>query len=294
MESSLRQDIERYARSGKTPEDIAPRVIRRSGLLPTAKMGAAKEYGMTYSGDLVQTTSFEIGEYTNKHNLDITREFVQRVDDIGKREALIPQSGVPTKLLWRDIASSEVLTFLEKFKSVSSARRANASNIVRYIEDSMKDPLGAELTKWNIGVVGRNKREELGEESFGLEINIGRISRSLDKGNATSIGTLITPLSDDFSKGDELIDFTNPMLEEAQAYRDEGLTAGTAARSARDPEQGLLLLYPLSPFEIGLAVPEDGRKPLGEALNFAETIVGLAVVFPHSNLDHTSRQFWKQ
>jgi hypothetical protein len=294
MESSLRQDIERYARSGKTPEDIAPRVMRRSGLLPTAHMGAAKEHGITYSGDLVQTTSFEIGEETNQHNLDLAREFIQRVDGISAREALIPQSGVPTKLLWRDIASSEVINFLEKFKTVSSARRANAANIVRYIDDSTKDPLGAELTKWNIAVVGRNKKEELGEESFGLDMKIGRISRSLDKGNATSIGTLITPLSDDFSKGDELIDFTKQMLEEAEACRKEGSTAGEAAREARDPDQGLLLLYPLSPFEITPTVPEEGRKPLGEAINFADTIVGIAVVFPHSNLDHTSRQFWKQ
>jgi hypothetical protein len=268
--------------------------MRRSGLLPTAHMGAAKEYGITYSGDLVQTTSFEIGEETNQHNLNLAREFIQRVDGIGAREVLIPQSGVPTKLLWRDIASLEVLNFLDKFKTVSSARRANAANIVRYIEDSMKDPLGAELTKWNVAVVGRNKKEELGEESFGLDINIGRISRSLDKGNATSIGTLITPLSEDFIKGDELIDFTKPMLEDAEAYRKEGFTAGEAARNARDPDQGLLLIYPLSPFEITPTVPEEGRKALGVALNFTETIVGIAVVFPHSNLDHTSRQFWKQ
>jgi hypothetical protein len=294
MESSLRQDIERYARSGKTPEDFAPRVMRRAGLLPTRHMGAGREQGFTYSGDLVQTTSFEPGEEVNRHNLDLARKFIQGVDVSSDRESLPSQAAIATKLLWRDVASPDVLGFLSKFKTVSTARRADVTNIVRYIEDSLNDPAGSELTKWNVGVIGRNMKEELGVESFGLDLKIGRISRSLDKANTTSIGTLITPLTEDFSKGDELVDFTDEMREEAAAYRAQGLNSGDAARSARDAQQGLLLLYPLSPFEIR---PPDlvlEKKTLGEALGFGDTIVGLAVVFPHSNLDHTSRQFWQQ
>jgi hypothetical protein len=294
MEQSLRQDIDRYARSGKTPEDFAPRVLRRAGLLPTGNMGAAKEHGITYSGDLIQTTSFEVGDEFNKHNLQVTRDFVQLIDSKIERSSIASKSGEITRLLWRNLDSPLVLNFLSKFKTISTARRMDAANIVRYIEDSLNDPKGSELTKWNVAVVGRNAIEELGQESFGLEIEIGRISRSLDKGNATSIGTLITPLSEDFKKGDELIDFTDQMLESALDHLKEGLSAGNAARSARDPQQGLLLIYPLSPNEISPAGKEVKRKSLGEALGFQDTIIGMAMVFPHSNLDHTSRQYWKQ
>lgn len=294
MEQSLRQDIDRYARSGKTPEDFAPRVLRRAGLLPTGNMGAAKEHGLTYSGDLIQTTSFDVGEEFNRHNLKVTREFVQSIDAKIERDSLGSKNLDPTKLLWRNLESPDVLSFLSKFRTIPTARRMDASNIVRYIEDSLNDPKGSELTKWNLAVIGRNMKEELGQESFGLEIQIGRISRSLDKGNATSIGTLITPLSEDFSKGDELIDFTEQMTDSALEYVKEGHAAGYAARSVRDPQQGLLLLYPLSPNELSPAGEKPKRKTLGEALGFQETIVGIAMVFPHSNLDHTSRQYWKQ
>jgi len=294
MESSLRQDIERYARSGKTPEDFAPRVMRRAGLLPTRHMGAGKEQGFSYSGDLLQTVSFQEGEEANRHNLDLARTFIQLVDGSSERESLPSGQAIPTKLLWRDVGTPDILNFLSKFKTVPKATRVNATNIVRYIEDSLNDPEGSELTTWNVGVVGRNMKEELGVESFGLDIKIGRISRSLDKANTTSIGTLITPLTEDFTKGDELLDFTDDMREEALKYKKEGSTSGEAARSARDPQQGLLLVYPLSPFELrpNDAVPD--KKSLGEALGFEDTIVGLAVVFPHSDLDHTSRQFWQQ
>ena len=294
MESSLRQDIERYARSGKTPEDFAPRVMRRAGLLPTGHMGAGKEQGFSYSGDLVQTISFQEGEEVNRNNLDLARKFVQLVDGNAKREPMTFQSAIPTKLLWRGVPTPDVLNFLSKFKTAKTARRVDTTNIVRYIEDSLNDPKGSELTKWNVGIIGRKIHEGLGQESFGLDVKIGRIGRSLDKANTTSIGTLITPLSDDFSKGDELIDFTDEMLNEASVYKHEGLKSGDAARSARDAQQGLLLLYPLSPFELRSPGAIVEKKTLGEALGYEDTIVGLAVVFPHSNLDHTSRQFWHQ
>jgi hypothetical protein len=196
--------------------------------------------------------------------------------------------------LWRDVSTPDIKDFLSKFKTVPKATRVNATNIVRYIEDSLNDPKGSELTKWNVGVIGRNMNEELGAESFGLDVKIGRISRSLDKANTTSIGTLITPLTEDFNKGDELLDFTDDMRQEALAYKAKGLTSANAARSARDAQQGLLLVYPLSPFEIKTPGDLLKKKSLGEALGVEDTIVGLAIAFPHSNLDHTSRQFWQQ
>jgi hypothetical protein len=294
MESSLRQDIERYARSGKTPEDFAPRVMRRAGLLPTGHMGAGREQGFSYSGDLVQTISFQEGEDVNRENLNLATTFIKLVDGSSERESLPSGQAVPTKLLWRDVSTPDILSFLSKFKTVPKATRVNATNIVRYIEDSLNDPEGSELTTWNVGVIGRNKNEALGVESFGLDIKIGRISRSLDKANTTSIGTLITPLTEDFNRGDELLDFTDDMRKEALEYKAKGLTSGDAARSARDAQQGLLLVYPLSPFELKPMGGLPEKKTLGEALGFEDTIVGLAVVFPHSNLDHTSRQFWQQ
>lgn len=295
MESSLRKDIERYARSGKTPEDFAPMVQKRAGLLPTAKMGAAKEFGITYSGDLIQTTSFDTGADFHDANFETTAQFLKGVIENHETE----RDGNPviseSKYLWRNVESAKITSFIDKYKSVPGARRFNSANISRYIDECVHHPAGEpELIRWNVALIGRGENKSLGSETFGLDLNVGRIMRSLDKGSKSSIGTLITPISSDLSKGDELIDFDATMKKEALEYIKAGLPTGDAARSARDPKRGLLIVYPISPNnEQGGAVAVEGQS-LGEALQYEKTIIGLAFVFPNSNQDLTSRQYWKQ
>lgn len=295
MESSLRKDIERYSRSGKTPEDFAPMVQKRAGLLPTAKMGAAKEYGITYSGDLIQTTSFEMGAEFHDANYKVTCDFLSGVVADHKLNNAVSPIISGSKYLWRSVDTNRVIKFIDNFKSVTGARRFNSANISRYIDDCINQiSAEPELTNWNVALIGRTENPSLGSESFGLDLKVGRIMRSLDKGSKSSIGTLITPISSDLNKGDELIDFDEDMKKEALEYIKAGLPTGDAARSARDPKQGLLIVYPISPSEEPSEAENSTDQSLGQALQYDKTIVGLAFVFPNSNQDQTSRQFWKQ
>ncbi len=90
VENSLRKEILRYSLSGKTPNDFAPRVLRRARLLPTAKnrMQSATLAAVSYSGDLVQTTSFpslsqrcrcEGHSSALEHNDEITSQFLEKL-----------------------------------------------------------------------------------------------------------------------------------------------------------------------------------------------------------------------
>jgi hypothetical protein len=151
-----------------------------------------------------------------------------------------------------------------------------------------------ELLSWNVAVVGRTVDASLGEEYFGLDVPIGRIMRSMEKDSPRSIGTLITPLSPEFDKGDELIDFSVDMLAEAIKLKaSESLKSGDAARMVRSPKEGLLLIYPISPNVISTPGASP-TKSLGESLGHKDTFVGLALVFPHSDHDQSSRMFWRQ
>lgn len=300
MESALRRDIELYARSGKTPADFAPRVMKRAGLLPTSRMGAAREFGVTYSGDLIQTTSFSPSmesEDDNLRNLNVTKEFIKKVDGLAaERIVAAHDNGSPTKLLWKSIPSDVVIQFIRDYKTVRDAKRFSPQNIANYIQDQMSPGSASpELLRWNVAVIGRSIDPALGSESFGLDIAVGRSMRSMEKGSPRSIGTLINPLTPNLSAGDELIDFTPQMLRQALSDMESySIPAGQAVRAQRDPEEGLLLVYPLSPDVITTGNPAESPKALGETLNYNGTFVGLALVFPNTNQDQSGRTFWRQ
>jgi hypothetical protein len=306
LEAALRRDLQRYAKSGKTPREFAPRVQKRLGLMPTAKMGAAQEFGITYSGDLVQTTSFakEDKLHKNQSNLDETTRFISSLQGKGFVPETFSVGGEVTKVLWRGVSTDLILSFLDKFQVVSAARRFEPNNITTYIRDqnspeatsSQGQIAEAELTKFNVALVGRSFQENLGSEDFGTGIKVGKLERSLDKGSDSSIGTLITPISKDFKRGDELIDFDESALSQAAQLleMDEELGPGAAAREVRDPSTGLLLVYPISADSLGSTPGKSNSSTLGQAIDFNGTVVGLALVFPYSDVDMSGRKYWKQ
>jgi hypothetical protein len=302
MESSLRREIQLYALSGKTPRDFGPRVVKRVGLSPTSKnkMKDAKSYDISYSGDLVQTTSFpkygdkkrSTSESKIEVNLKLATNFLETVDKDYKRANI--QS--PNRILWKDVDSRSVAAFLEEYQGVENATRFRPELITRYISDMVN--IG-ELSKMSVAVIGRQADDELGTESFGLGLNFGRVARSLDKGSDVSIGSLITPLNFATKTGDELIDMSDGQLQQALKYIDEfELSPVNAVRTARTPHRGLLLIYPISPSSVGSETSTGKRSDisLGKSLEIPTdkntTIVGLSLVFPNSDQDQTSRKYW--
>ena len=116
--------------------------------------------------------------------------------------------------------------------------------------------------------------EDLGITDVGP---VGLISRSRLKSDPTSLGVITDP-------GDELYGLTPADIADAeeQAALREFPTRGKAYRSKRSPQEGLLILYPIS------ANSAPGRRAANRIHLFADgadrcTVLGYAVSFPFSN-----------
>jgi hypothetical protein len=303
MEEALRAEISLYQKTGMTPRQFAPRVQRRLGILPTARnhMLSVNVHGISYSGDLVQSTSFddsarakELAEF----NKNRTSTFLRAIIDAGSPQHQDDQLERTSKKLWTEVDGRKVLEFIADYKTVEGASRFSPKNISAYIRDLLFNET-PELTSWSVGLIGREQAPELGVEDFGLDLSIGRLNRSLDAGSKRSIGALVNPLSLGANRlrGDEIIDFSAEDLGKAMQYRiDNECSASQATRSVRRKSNGLLLIYPISPFSRPEVNPLPDQKTLGEAIfgdaNCSTTLIGLAVIFPHSELE--IKEYWRQ
>jgi hypothetical protein len=321
LEFALRAEITRYIKYGKTPEDFAPRVQRKLHLMPTAKnkMKKATALGISYSGDLVQTTSFpndgqkfkiptgpahrEIQSFghdgIHQFNYSITKLFIEKLlASEGSPSRPSGDSGEKKRWLWRGVPVEQVKVFLNRFQTVNGATRFDTAKLVTYVDDILTSSSagnGQELSHWSVALVGRNPDELLGVETFGTSLVLGRISRSLDNGSKSSIGTLVNPISRDLTDGDELIDLTDVQVETArkELFENPEVRVTDAIRSVRPASAPLLVIYPISPH----SKPKNsiGSDSLGETL-FGEskdiTIIGLSLVFPHSVVE--LEEYWSQ
>jgi len=307
VESALRSDIRRYEREGLRPIDFGPRVLKRASLMPTARnrMGVAAQHGRTYSGELVQTTSFPDGRATVlrnglmvnrlQKNYLVTAEFITKLADMSAPSV----DKNSTTMVWRDVTSGEVLNFLGQYVGVEDATRFVPAHLCAYIRDLNESAVSPELSSWTVAVIGREENPALGSESFGTNFSVGRINRAIDKDSPNSIGTLVTPLSVRKSgsgisiRGDELADLDRASLE---ACYEEGMDLAEfrgLVRNSRSSENGLLVIYPISPDSVGSS---DGKKsePIGQLLEIGVdpcTIVGVALVFPNSDVE--LKPYWQ-
>lgn len=326
VELALRRELENYQRDGKTPKDYAPRVKARSLLMPTArnKMRGAIIQGISYSGDLVQTTSFPKEQETPrsrnlshlsklKVNLDETCGFVSKLLlEYGPPQDVTP--GIQTKTedntlrlaKWVGIPARAVVDYLNKYFEIDGATRFVPKQITQYISDlSSRDQ--PELTEWTVAIVGRTMDMRLGVEDFGTGMRFGRIERALSSGSEVSIGALVNPVDLNKKTGDELLDFDAEAIDAITVAKTSSPNVRTSEliRAARPKTRALLTIYPISPESIGSPRPNSesnssaGKNQdlsLGSALFGTNvkthTIVGLAISFPES--EEASSAYWTQ
>jgi hypothetical protein len=280
VELQLRRDIALYARLNKTPSDFAPRVKQMSSILPTAanRMGTARIETISYSGLLLQTTTFpkeSHGYHPIKSNLESTQALFQ---SLGEPEA-IPRA----QLGWSNVPSSKVVDFLNRYVTSESATKFRSQTIADYIVRLNSEE---ELLSWTIAVQGRKQiSETLGAFNLGIDADlVGNIERNLDEGNDLSIGTLINPATRNKNSGDELIGISEELIEAArkESELEENLSFPVALRSKRNRNQGLLTVYPISPYSEKSSTRSLGSQVF-EKKEDACTIIGLSIVFPFTH-----------
>ena len=278
-EEELRREIARYERENLTPLDFGPRIRSHPVMMITAqnKMGGARVVSQSYSGYLLQTTSFRF-EDTGwlQSNLATAQQLITQ---LGRPNL---EGDSPHQPAWQGVPWQTVDAFLAQYRLDPRATHEMGA-IRQYLREQAHN---GELTEWLVSVRGRSTVEaSLGTEPI-LTVNgtaVNRIGRTRLKNAPHSIGSLVNPatLQGTPGSGDEEIGLSRNHLTAARREAEVTGDFPDALRRQRDRTQGVLLLYPISPFSRPRS-DEGNRLTLFADPASGVTVVGIALVFPVS------------
>lgn len=288
-EEELRREIRLYETlvPPRTPMDFGPRIRKHPAMQITARnrMGSARPIAYSYSASIQQTITFELGNPAwLDANLNATRAFLQR---LGVPNASDVENGRPT---WTGVDWREVDRFLSAYRTHPDSTRFVASRVRDYL--TAQATRHAELTRWTVSVRNLLKTDDkLGTEDLGINgygpVNL--MSRNREDSSETSIGTLVNPISE-AGRGDEDVGLDDAARAAARAsVAGLDISYPLGLRRQRSPEEGLLLIYPISryskpkPPRAGDAEAREGKQPLFADPSKGRTVIGIAASLPHSD-----------
>lgn len=276
VEHGLREDVRRYEIEQITPMQLGARILEHPAMLVTnrlkSRFGSTVVIEQSYSGQLVQTVKFPFRRPDDlavlfEENLLATRQLIKR---------LPAPRWADSNPFWTDVAATDVLEYLSRYRLDDQVRSLSLPLIRAYIERQAE--LG-ELTRWTIGIQGRTTGDAaLGQSEWGIkggEVNM--IGRSRLRGDPDSLGVITTP-------GDEAVGLLPDQMERVKAHLQSGMGLNPAAREVRDAAEGLLLIYPISRYSGQDTKAGSPRQPLYEDPRDAlsRDVVGIALSFPRS------------
>lgn len=285
-EEELRTEIARYEREQLTPLDFGPRIRTHPAMMITArnKMGAARVVQQNYSASLIQTTMFRL------------RDMNWLQSNLAAGQALLhelgtPQVRKPNRLIWAEIPWQTVDGFLGTY-CLHPDSRYDMGAIRQYLTKQTSE--NRELTEWSVAIVELASPDPLLGVEPGLAVDgraVNRIARTRLRDSTDSIGTLVNPATlHNNADGDEAIGLTAEQvqmaLEKTQARGDPRML-GRTLREQRSRRNGLLVLYPISPYSTP-SRRNKNRLPLYDSpSDCVPTVLGIALVFPASESDAT-------
>ncbi|MDQ7903515.1 Z1 domain-containing protein [Phytohabitans sp. ZYX-F-186] len=284
-DNELRRDFEEMAALGETPETFGLRVRSSSvGLAVTAanKMRRGITVRLSYSGELPETTIFDLGGDALRRNLHNLDTFVTALD---QRYAGVPDGD---STVWRDVSPSDVIEgFLDGYAPARGSYRVRPAFIAQYIRLCVAKQ---ELSRWTVRLVGTPKGTptKIGSRVVGLVTR--RPSQDISEDRYT-IRRVLSP-------ADESRDLTEQQRQEAlngtkvvrrqksertnKEYKDPQVPTGQPLRHVRTADQPLLLIYPLQHPERADGTP----------------VVGFAISFPFSEhpteTEYVVNEIWAQ
>jgi hypothetical protein len=283
-EEELRMEIVRYEKEHLTPLDFGPRIRSHPVMMVTArnKMGSARIIDQSYNGRLIQSTIFRLKD--RDWLLKNLEAGAKLVSDLACPSDDTNNKSFPT---WNNVSWRSVDEFFKNY-AFDPDSMYEASAIRQYIKRQTDQ---GELTRWIVSIRGEQEESDLGKEtsleSCGWKIN--RISRSRLRDYKNSIGSLVTPST--YKKpqpsGDEEIGLTKENIEAALEVAHQNIDDRPnvhftqSLRRSRSKEEGVLLLYPISPFSKPKANTRN-RVDLFDDPKEEITVLGVAVVFPES------------
>ena len=279
VEHQLREDIKVYDDMQLTPRQVGMRIWQHPSMQVTSplkrRFATTTEISQSYSGTLAQTFKYPFDQLENLATLqDSNSTTLQNlINSLGN--AAQWDDGGPT---WRNVSAEVVVRFLSEFRQDSTPERAGCSMplICSYIEH--QHGLG-ELFRWTISVRGRETLEKgLGDTTWTVAgRSIHNISRTRIK-NTFSVGVVTSP-------GDEIIGLDDAGQKIFRKLKEQYPTSGdnVLARRSRSPEEGLLLIYPISKKSAPVGTHEARVKLFDEeTAQFQRDLIALAISFPFS------------
>jgi hypothetical protein len=284
-EEELRREIARYERERLTPLDFGPKIRAHPAMTITAsnKMGSAREITQNYAGHLLQTTFFRLEDRVwLAHNLKAAQHFVAQLRDPNYTAV---NDKIPS---WRRVPWQIIDAFLAEYQF--DARGTNDGNAIReYVKRQVEHD---ELIEWCVSLRALSSPDgDLGVEPL-LVLRgqpAARISRTRLRGVPHSIGSLVEPTAraKPIGAGDEEIGLTEQELRDAREEANDTGDFPTALRRRRNPAEGLLLLYPVSPFSKPRTNSTNREQLFDNPDRDGCTVIGIALVFPASESSAT-------
>lgn len=290
----LREEFDQMLESGGKPIDYGLKVQSHSVLMVTSplKMRSAETLFLSYSGSLVQTVSLHKEPLILANNLKVTEKLIS---DSGKpfekgpvRKRLDLADKWDKSYLWKNVDSRTILDFLTTFKTHPKANRANSFVLADFIKLMNENN---ELLTWSVALFGEGRISK-SPYNFGENITITSMPfrRDTKVEGSYSIGVLTDPMDEaidmEFESWKKALDLTISKWKPDPARNRLTLPDRPSGKSIRDikglgideipsnPHGGVLMLYPLSPFdESGNNICADWDNP----------IMAFAISFPSSN-----------
>ncbi len=290
----LRREFEEMSLIGATPRDFGLRVrASPAGLMVTApnKMRRGIKVRLSYSGSLVETTTFDLREDALARNLSNLESFVNLLDK-GNDGSSIKRGG---SVSWKGVSPETIIEgFLSGYIADQRAHRVRPALISRYIQGCV---LYDELTDWTVCLVGR---ADLAPSAGIGGHRIAPIRRSPfpdpPDGSRYTIRRVLSPKDESVDLDDDqqrrALDWTKKAAAATGKTKKDGtplapqVATGPPLRGVRRPGQALLLIYPLLHPRF-----KEGGPPL-------PLVVGFAVSFPRSEYsrktEYVVNEIWAQ
>ena len=282
-ETRLREDIRIYDDLDTTPLQVGMRILQHPTMQVTSRLkrrfATTTTIAQSYSGQLEQTFKFPLRKPDDLAvQAEVNRLTVRSfLGGLGNSDASHSDRKGP---VWTGVSPNQILGFFRNYQTDPSFRNISMDLICSYIERSNQS---GELVSWTVAIRGRETRDELlGVADWGIEgREINQISRTRLIRNADSLGVITEP-------GHEAVGLSEQFRERMQEHIQNGVSENVAARRVRAPEEGLLLLYPISRqsgYERERVEPLKNRRPLYDNPNdpLAKDLLGFAISFPWSN-----------
>lgn len=268
IEAELREEIERYAELGMTPEQFGVRIRMHPALAITArtKMQHAKQTYISYSNNNAQTVLFNHTDVKwLQHNLAATGRLLEDLRSKG-----IPQTSHEGHQLWYGVPAAMILRFLQAYQFHEMSREVSTKSLTNYIKGQQKHEM---LTEWNVVLRGitSNEQSEYATVTLGdIDIPLLKRSRRTKPTDYANIGVLM-------SSGDTGADL--PVKRTAYSSKKAHDIRQMRQMYNETRDRGALIIYCIDKDSQPSAVSAKTKRPL----QASDHLVGLAFVFPDAH-----------